>query len=714
MSANQALAPPASAQHQAPLRAVIALPQTRSPLPANGRSSAMPSMGEHLQASSPASHAAKPSSSASHSRELAGSAPQQQQPEQAASRPRTVSQTRPPAHASQFAAESNSTAPPPGFKPADTVQAQGSPDVPAVSSTAAVAHHIPPGFGPQHTPTDQPQQSLTPATSSSRATASPGARQDPPPASQRLPYSTHPALSGTDDYPPGFTHPSAPMTQAQPSNADDVAAVMPANSSVQHPRTQSLGSRTHSHSSPEPANSSQPYIVLPIPISAKTTSSSVRRSSQAGAAALSPAASASTSNTSHGLPPGFASVTKATASQPAADAPPGFAQSQSLPPRHAQSQSLTPASSSRAQVAAATPAEQGAAGKSGQGVSDLPPGFKPVSQFGSSDFNSRGDSSRQNTPAALSARHQTPSVSGALQLAPPAQQQWEDEGQAPNTAAQQSTATHLSGLQKAGRAEPPPGFPAASTQAQVVGPASHQMSLSRPSLASSSTSHNAPKFASGFLVPDRGQPRSKPLPAQSRPTSSRPAAHAASDLPPGFASLAIGQAPNQMPAASDLPPGFASLAIGQAPNQTPNGVDKPAEPASSSTLTGDALSWAVAEQLVLPVPQQPVITIIPVAPVAGHSPWRDPGKAVKKNGVQPSASKVHTPAENVKCLDECLRHDCPMMCFLSCKTSSSAATTYVSLPSFAFWLPFLLLVVSCVHTNACTLQQASQRPNVIS
>ena len=682
LSANQALAPPASAQQQAPLRAVIALPQTRSPLPANGRSSAMPSMGEHLQASSTASHAAKPSSSASYSRELASTAPQQQQLEQAASRPRTVSQTRPLAHGGQFAAEPNSIAPPPGFKPANTVQAQGSAAVPAVSSTAAVADHTLPGFGPQHTLTDHSQHSLTPAASSGRATASPVVRQDPPPpASQRIPHGTRPALSGTDHYPPGFTHPSAPMKQAQPSNADDVAAVMPANSSVQHPRTQSLGSRTHSLSSPEPANCFQPYIVLPIPISAKTTSSSVRRSSQAGAAALSPAASASTSNTPHDLPPGFASITTAAISQPAANGPPGFAPLQSLPPRHAQSQSLTPASSSRAQVAAATPAEQGAAGKSGLGVSDLPPGFRPASQSGSSDFNSQGDSVRQNTPAALSARHQTPSASGALQPALPAQQQWEDEGQAPNPAAQHGTATQVSGLQKAERAELPPGFPAASTQTQVVGLASQRMPLSRPNLASSPSSQNAPKFASGFLVPDQGQPCSKPSPSQSRPTSSRPAANAASDLPPGFASLAIGQAPNQRPAASDLPPGFASLAIGQLPNEAPNGMDRPAESASSSTLTGDALSWAVAEQLVLPIPQKPVITIVPMGPVAG-SPWGDPGKAVKKNGVQPSASKVH--AEKVKCLDECLGHNCPMVGFLSCKTASVAATTYVSLPSFAF------------------------------
>ena len=658
MSADKALPPPASAQQQAPLRAVIALPQIRSPLPANGVSSAMPNMGEHLQASSTASHAAKPSSSASYSRELAGSAPQQQL-EQAASRPRTVSQTRPLARASQFAAEPNSTAPPPGFKPANPVQAQGSAAVPAVSSTAAVANPTPPGFGPQHTPTDQSQHSLMPAASSSRATASPGVRHNPSPASQRLPYSTHPAVSGTDDYPPGFTHPSAPMTQAQPSNAGDVAAVMPAKSSVQHSRTQSLNSS-------EPANSSQPCVVLPIPISVKTTSSSIRRSSQAGAAALSPAASASTSRTSHDLPPGFASVTTAAISQPAADGPPGFAQSQSLPPRRAQSQSLTRASSSRAQVAAA--------GEAGQGVSDLPPGFKPASQFGSGGFNSQGNSSRQNTPAALSARHQTPPVSGALQIAPSAQQQWEDEGQAPNPAAQQGAATQVSGLQKAGRAEVPPGFTAASPQAQVVGPASHRMPLSRPNLASSPTSQNAPKFASGFPAPDRGQPSSKPLPAQSRPTSSRPAANAASDIPPGF----------------------ASLAIGQAPNQAPNGMDRPVEPASSSVQTGHALSWAVAEQLVLPVPQKPVITIVPVAPVAG-SPWGDPAKAVKKTGVQPSASKVQTFAENGKCPDECLGHNCPILCFLSCKTSSSAITTFL-LPSFAFLWPFFVAGgVLCLH-----------------
>ena len=680
------MAPPPSAQQQASLRAAIALPQTRSPLPANGVSPAMPNVGEHLPSSSPASHAAGSSSSASYSRELLGSAPQQQL-EQAASRPSTASQTRPRARGSQFAAEPNSTAPPPGFKPPNTVQAQGSAAVHAVSSTAAVADHTPPGYGPQRTLTDQSQHSLTPAASSSRATASPGVRQDPPPAPQRLPYSTHPALSGTDDYPPGFTHPSAPMTQAQPSNADDVAAVMPAKSSVQHPRT-------HSLSSSEPANSSQQYIVLPIPISAKTPSSSVRSSSQAGAAALSPAASVSTSNTSHDLPPGFASDTKAAACQPTADVPPGFAQSQSLPPRRAPSQSLTPASSSRAQGAAASPAEQGAAGESRQGASDLPPGFRPASQFGSNAFDSPGYSSWQNTPAALSARHQTPSVSGALQRAPPAQQQWGDEGQAPIPAAQQGTdtwvavPTQVSGLQKAGRAELPPGFPAASTEAQVVGPASHRMPLSRPNLTSSPTSHNAPKFASGFLVPDRGQPRSKPSPAQSRPTSSRPAANAASDLPPGFASLAIGQAPNQRPAASDLPPGFASLAIGQLPTEAPNGMDRPAEPASSSVQTGDALSWAVAEQLVLPVPQKPVITIIPVAPVAGDSPWGDPRKAVKKNGTQPSASKVHTPAENVRCLDECLGHECPMLCLPSCKTASPAASSTFLLPSFAFFVAF--------------------------
>ncbi|DBB05365.1 TPA: hypothetical protein ACH3X3_010582 [Trebouxia sp. C0006] len=466
LSGNQALAPPPSAQQQASLRAAIALPQTRSPLPANGVSPAMPNMGEHLPSSSPASHAAGSSSSASYSRELLGSAPQQQL-EQAASRPSTASQTRPRARGSQFAAEPNSTAPPPGFKPPNTVQAQGSAAVHAVSSTAAVADHTPPGYGPQRTLTDQSQHSLTPAASSSRATASPGVRQDPPPAPQRLPYSTHPALSGADDYPPGFTHPSAPMTQAQPSNADDVAAVMPAKSSVQHPRT-------HSLSSSEPANSSQQYIVLPIPISAKTPSSSVRSSSQAGAAALSPAASVSTSNTSHDLPPGFASDTKAAACQPTADVPPGFAQSQSLPPRRAPSQSLTPASSSRAQGAAASPAEQGAAGESRQGASDLPPGFRPASQFGSNAFDSPGYSSWQNTPAALSARHQTPSASGALQRAPPAQQQWGDEGQAPIPAAQQGTdtwvavPTQVSGLQKAGRAELPPGFPAASTEAQVV------------------------------------------------------------------------------------------------------------------------------------------------------------------------------------------------------------------------------------------------------
>jgi len=318
------LAPPPSAQQQAPLRAAIALPQTRSPLPANGVSPAMPNMGEHLPSSSPASHAAGSSSSASYSRELLGSAPQQQL-EQAASRPSTASQTRPRARGSQFAAEPNSTAPPPGFKPPNTVQAQGSAAVHAVSSTAAVADHTPPGYGPQRTLTDQSQHSLTPAASSSRATASPGVRQDPPPASQRLPYSTHPALSGTDDYPPGFTHPSAPMTQAQPSNADDVAAVMPAKSSVQHPRT-------HSLSSSEPANSSQQYIVLPIPISAKTPSSSVCSSSQAGAAALSPAASVSTSNTSHDLPPGFASDTKAAACQPAADVPQALHSHRAYPP----------------------------------------------------------------------------------------------------------------------------------------------------------------------------------------------------------------------------------------------------------------------------------------------------------------------------------------------------------------------------------------------
>ena len=687
MSANQALAPPPSAQQQAPLKAAIALPQTRSSVPAKGVSSAMPSRGEHLQASSPASQAATPSSSASYSRELAGTAPQQQL-QQAASRPGTVSQTRPRPQVSKFAAEPSSTAPPPGLKPAGTVQAQGSP---AVSSTVAVADHTPPGFGPQHTPTDHSQHSLMPAASSSRASASPGVRQDPPPASQRLPYSTHPALSGTDDYPPGFTHPGAPMTQVQPSNAGDVAAVMPAKSSVQHSATHSLSSRTQSLSSSELANSSQPSIVLPIPISAETPSSSIHRSSQAGAAALSPAASASTSTTSHDVPPGFAavtSVTKPAISQPPADVPPGFAQSQSLLLRRPQSQSLTPASSSRLQVAAATSAEQGAAGESHQGVSDLPPGFRPASQFGSSDFNSQGNSSRQNTPAALSARHQTPPVSGTLQTAPPAQQQWGDEGQARNPAAQQGTATHVSGLQKAGRAELPPGFPAASTQAQVVGLASHRMPLSRPNLTSSSTSHNVPKFASGFLVPDRGQPRSKPSPAQSRPTSSRPDAHAASDLQPGF----------------------ASLAIGQEPNQAPNGMGRSAERASSSVQSGDALSWAVAEQLVLPITQKPVITIVPIPPVAGDSPWGDPGKAVKKNGVQSSVSKVHIPAENVRCLDECLGHDCPMLYFLSCKTSSLAAITTFSLPSLAFLLPFVLLVVSCVHTNACTLQAGLSMP----
>jgi len=622
-SANKAFPPPASAQQQAPLRTVIALPQTRSSLPANGVSSAMPSRGEHLQASSTASDAAKPSSSASYSRELAGTAPQQQL-EQAASRPHTVSRTRPPPQGSHFAAAPNSTAPPPGFKPPSTVQTQGSPAVPAVSSTAAVADHTPLGYGPQHTPTDQSQHSLKPASSSSRATPPPGVRQNPPPASQRLPSSTHPALSGTDDHPPGFTHPSAPMTQAQPSNAGDVAAVTPARSPVQRSRSQSLGSRTQPLGSSELANSSQPCIVLPIPISAKTTSSSVRRSSQAGAAALSPAASASTSRASHDLPPGFASVTKAAISQPAADVPPGFAQSQSLPPGHAQSQSLTPASGSRTQVAAATPGEQGAAGEPGQGVPDMPPGFRLASQFGSGELSSQGDSSRQNTPAALSARHQTPSMSGALQTASPAQQQWGDGGQAPSPAAQQGAATQVSGLQKVGQAEPPPGFPATSTQAQVLGPASHRVLLSRPNLASSPTSQNAPKFASGFPVPDQEQPRSKPLPVQSRPTSSRPAANAASDLPPGF----------------------ASLAVGQAPNQAPNGMDRLAEPASSSTLLpGDALSWALAEQLVLPVPQQPVITIVPVAPVAG-SLWGDPRKALKKTGVRPSASKVHTPAES--------------------------------------------------------------------
>ncbi len=682
----------------------MALPQTRSPSPAHGVSPAMPSRGEHLQASSTASHATKPSSSASYSRELAGTAPQQQL-QQGASRPRTVSQARPLGHGSQFAAEPSSTAPPPGFKPASAVQAQGSAAVPAASSTAAVADHVPPGFGPQYTPTDQSQHSLMPAASSSRTSAPPGVRQDPPPASQRLTYGTHPASSGTDDYPPGFTHPSTPMTQAQPSNAGDVAAVMPANSSVQHPWTQSLGSRTYSLSSSEPANSSQPYSVLPIPISAKTPSSSVHRSSQAGAAALSPAASASTSSTPQDLPPGFASVTKAAASQPAADVPPGFAQSQGLPPRRAQLQSLTPASSSRPQVAAAAPAEQGAAGESGQEVSELPPGFRPASQFGSNAFDSQGNSSRQNTPAALSARHQIPSASGALQTAAPAHQQWEDEDQAPDHAAWQGTSTQMPGVRQAGRAELPPGFPAASTQAQVVGPASHRTPLSCPNLASSSTSQNAPKFASGFLVPDRGQPRSKPSPVQSRPTSSRPAAHAASDLPPGFASLVIGQAPNQMPAASDLPPGFASLAIGQAPNQVPNGMDRPAEPASSSVQTGDALSWAVAEQLVLPIPQKPVITVIPMGPVA-EAPWGDPGKAVKKNGVQPSASKVHTPAENGKRPDECLGHNSPMLCCLSCKTSTSAAITTFYLPSFAF----LLLVVCCVHANACTLGASLPTP----
>jgi len=225
-------------------------------------------------------------------------------------------------------------------------------------------------------------------------------------------------------------------------------------------------------------------------------------------------------------------------------------------------------------------------------------------------------------------------------------------------------------------------------QQQLEQAASRPSTASRPNLTSSPTSHNAPKFASGFLVPDRGQPRSKPSPAQSRPTSSRPAANAASDLPPGFASLAIGQAPNQRPAASDLPPGFASLAIGQLPTEAPNGMDRPAEPASSSVQTGDALSWAVAEQLVLPVPQKPVITIIPVAPVAGDSPWGDPRKAVKKNGTQPSASKVHTPAENVRCLDECLGHDCPMLCLPSCKTASPAASSTFFLPSFAFFVAF--------------------------
>ena len=605
MSADKALAPPASAQQQTPLRTVIPLPQTRSPLPANDVSSAIaPSRGEHLQASSTAPHAARPSSSPLYSRELAGTAPQQQQLEQADSRLHTMSRTRPLPQGSQFAAAPNSTAHPPGFKPADTVQAQGSPAVSAVSSTAAVANATPPGFRSQHTPTDQCQHSLTSAASSSRATAAPGVRHNPPPASQRLPYSTHPALSGTDDYPPGFTHPSAPMTQAQPRNADGVAAVMPAKSSDQYARTQPLSSSTHSLNSSEMAKCSQPCIALPIP-----TSSSVRSSSQAGAAARSPAASASTSRNPHDLPSGFASVTQAAASQPAAGVPPGFAQSQSLTPRLAQSQNLTPASSSRAQVVAATPAEQDAAGKSGQGVSDLPPGFKPASQF--------GNSSRQNTPAAWSARHQTPTVSGVLQSASQAQQQWEGETQAPNPAAQQGAATQVSGLQKAGRTEAPPGFPAASTQVQVVGPASHRMPLSRPNLASSPTSQNAPKFASGFPAPDRGQPRSKPSPAQSRPTSSRPAAHAASDLPPGF----------------------ASLATGQAPNQAPDDVDRPAEPASSSTLTGDALSWALAEQLVLPVPQKPVITIIPVIPEAG-SPWDDRRNSLKKTGVQPAASKV--------------------------------------------------------------------------
>ncbi|DBB01434.1 TPA: hypothetical protein ACH3X1_000095 [Trebouxia sp. C0004] len=611
-SANQALAPPASAQQQAPLRAFIALPQTHCSLPANGVSSAMPSRGEHLQGSSMASDTAKPSSSASYSRELGGTAPQQQL-EQAASRPSSVFLTRPLAHGSQFAAAPNSTAPPPGFKPAITVHAQGSPAVSVASSTAAVADQTPPGYGPQHTPTNQSQHSLTPAASSSRASAPPGVRQNPPPASQRLPASTHPALSGTDDYPPGFTHPSAPMTQAQPSNAGDVAAVMPAKSSLQHSRTQSL-------SSSEPANPSQPCIVLPIPILAKTTSSSVGRSSQAGAAALSPAASASTSRTSHDLPPGFASGTKAADSQPAADGPPGFAQSQSLPPRRVQPQSLTPASGSRAQVAAATPAEQSAAGESGQGVSDLPPGFKPASQFGSGGVSSQDESRRQSTPAAWSARHQTPSVSGALQTAYPAQQQWGEEGQAPNPAAQQGAATQVSGLQKAGRAGLPPGFPAASTQAQVLGPAPHGMPLSRPNLASSSTSQSAPKLASGFPAPYRGQPRSKPLPAQNRLTSSRPAANAAN-------------------AASDLPPGFAALTTSQAPNQAPNGIDRLAEPASSSTLPGDALSSALVEQLVLPVPQKPVITIVPVAPVGGGG-WGEPGKAVQKTGVRPAACKT--------------------------------------------------------------------------
>lgn len=631
----------------------------------------MPSRGEHLQMLPTASHAAKPSSSASYSRELAGAAPQQQL-EQAASRPHTVSQTRLLSQGTHFAAAPNSTAHPPGFQPANAVHAQGSPAVPALSSTAALANPSPPGVGPQHIPTDQSRHRLVPAASSGRAITPPVVRQNPPPASQRPPYSTHPALSGTDDNPPGFTHPNVPATQ--PSNADAGADVMPAKSSVQYTRTQSL-------SSSETAKTSQPCIAFPIPISAKITSSSVRRSSQAGAAALSPAASASTGRPSYDLPPGFASVTKAAVGQLVADVPPGFAQSQSLPPRLAQSQGLTPASSSRAHVAAATPAEQSAAGESGQDLSDLPPGFRPASHFDTGAFDSQGDSRRQNTPAALSARNQAPSVSDALQTASQAQQQWKDQGQASNAAAPQGVASHASGLQNAGRAEFPPGFTAASTQAQVVGPASHRMPLSRPNLALSPSSENAPTNPSAVPAPDRGHPRSKPLPAHSRPTSSRSAANAASDLPPGF----------------------ASLATGQAPNQAPNGMDRPAEPACSSTLTGDALNWALAEQLVLPIPQKPVITIVPVTPVAG-SPRGQPRKSVKKTGVQPVASKVQTFVENGMGLNEYLGHRCPPSCTLQDFIISSCCCPFFLL--CCQWIPMVILL-------PIYYKQGSQCPSTI-
>lgn len=606
-------APSASAQTKLPSKAATTLPLPRS-TPNGDAQSAWPGNSEppkppgsadtaQLQAAPPsAAQAAASTHSASamgrvnsgNTRGVSGL----QQRKQGASNPRAASMTpQSVSHPVDAPTVSSSIEHPPGYQVQATAQAHR--NLPASSAAAAESSgDHPPGYASQ--------RSLTPTASSSTVDQPLGVRQAHPTPATRLAI-THSPPSGGSDHPPGFTHPSTVWSQAQPSNADPAAATTLNKRSAQ-------ASRPELPSSSQLPSPSRQQTVLPIPITAKASSSSGPRR-QAGDTAISPAPSAgafrqsaATSSSFGDAQPVAAASGSGLSALPAADLPPGFAQAQSKPM----------SGSSRTRMSTASPAEKDTAG-SQHSNSDLPPGFSPAGQMGSQSLD-EGKHAGYKTPAAQSAHVPEP-----VQTASTAQKQG-PRGQVQGSAALQRAAASVSAPRQAasssaaGSADPPPGFPAAPSGANMPSAPLNQTPSSRPKLATVTgpAGTHAPKYVLAFPTPGRSQAASQPSHAQSRPsTSSQAAAHAASDVPPGFPFTDRSQAPK---------------ALNQAAG---------AGPASSSVSSEDALKWAVGQQLVLPNPRPPMSTGTPVPPAAG-SLQAGPKKGSNKDNARPSAFKVYT------------------------------------------------------------------------